>query len=138
MNVRVRLDITGVVQGVGFRPAVARIAAEFRLGGLVYNDAGSVHCELEGPVGESKQRSRRSSIARRRWHALTPCAVDGWNPTATTILRSSAVAAATTRAPWSHRTSRYARTACAKCVIRPTVATATRSSPAPTAGRATR
>ena len=26
-TVRVRLDITGVVQGVGFRPAVARIAA---------------------------------------------------------------------------------------------------------------
>ncbi len=52
MNVRVRLDITGVVQGVGFRPAVARIAAEFALGGLVYNDAGSVHCELEGPVDD--------------------------------------------------------------------------------------
>ncbi|BBY65987.1 carbamoyltransferase HypF [Mycolicibacterium helvum] len=48
MNVRVRLHITGVVQGVGFRPAVARVAAEFRLGGFVYNDAGSVHCELEG------------------------------------------------------------------------------------------
>ncbi|MGY4712262.1 carbamoyltransferase HypF [Mycolicibacterium sp. CBM1] len=50
MNVRVRLHITGVVQGVGFRPAVARIAAEFGLGGFVYNDAGSVHCELEGPT----------------------------------------------------------------------------------------
>ena len=47
--VRVRLDITGVVQGVGFRPAVARIAARHGLGGWVYNDAGSVHCELEGP-----------------------------------------------------------------------------------------
>ncbi len=52
MNVRVRLDITGVVQGVGFRPAIARIAAEFRLGGLVYNDAGSVHCELEGSADD--------------------------------------------------------------------------------------
>ena len=50
MTVRVRLDITGVVQGVGFRPAVARIAAEFGLSGWVYNDAGSVHCELEGPA----------------------------------------------------------------------------------------
>ncbi|TDO17777.1 hydrogenase maturation carbamoyltransferase HypF [Mycobacterium sp. BK086] len=50
MMVRVRLDITGVVQGVGFRPAVARIAAEFGLGGFVYNDAGSVHCEWEGPA----------------------------------------------------------------------------------------
>ena len=52
MIVRVRLSITGVVQGVGFRPAVARIAAEFRLGGFVYNDAGSVHCELEGQAAE--------------------------------------------------------------------------------------
>jgi hydrogenase maturation protein HypF len=52
MNVRVRLDITGVVQGVGFRPAVARTAAEYGLGGFVYNDAGSVHAELEGPAAD--------------------------------------------------------------------------------------
>lgn len=48
-TVRVRLDITGVVQGVGFRPAVARVAADCGLSGFVYNDAGSVQCELEGP-----------------------------------------------------------------------------------------
>ncbi len=52
VTVRVRLDITGVVQGVGFRPAVARIAARHALAGWVYNDAGSVHCELEGPAGD--------------------------------------------------------------------------------------
>jgi len=52
VTVRVRLDISGVVQGVGFRPAVARIAAEYRLTGWVYNDAGAVHCELEGPARE--------------------------------------------------------------------------------------
>jgi len=50
--VRVRLDITGVVQGVGFRPAVARIAARHGLSGWVYNDAGSVHCEFEGPAAD--------------------------------------------------------------------------------------
>jgi hydrogenase maturation protein HypF len=49
--VRVRLDITGVVQGVGFRPAVARMANKHGVSGFVYNDAGSVHCELEGPAG---------------------------------------------------------------------------------------
>lgn len=49
-SVRVRLDITGVVQGVGFRPAVARMANAHGVGGFVYNDAGSVHCELEGPA----------------------------------------------------------------------------------------
>ncbi|WP_227999953.1 carbamoyltransferase HypF [Mycolicibacterium sp. P1-5] len=47
-SVRLRLAITGVVQGVGFRPAVARAAIEHGVHGFVYNDAGSVHCELEG------------------------------------------------------------------------------------------
>jgi hydrogenase maturation protein HypF len=46
--VRVRLDITGVVQGVGFRPAVARVAVHTGVTGIVFNDAGSVHCELQG------------------------------------------------------------------------------------------
>ncbi|RZT13927.1 hydrogenase maturation carbamoyltransferase HypF [Mycobacterium sp. BK558] len=48
-HTRVRLSVTGVVQGVGFRPTVARIAAAHRLGGFVLNDSGSVQCELEGP-----------------------------------------------------------------------------------------
>lgn len=47
-SVRLRLHIAGVVQGVGFRPAVARIAARHGLAGCVYNDSGSVHCEFEG------------------------------------------------------------------------------------------
>ncbi|MGE0219580.1 carbamoyltransferase HypF [Mycolicibacterium sp.] len=46
--VRVRLDITGVVQGVGFRPAVARVAADHGLSGFVRNDSRSVQCEFEG------------------------------------------------------------------------------------------
>jgi hydrogenase maturation protein HypF len=50
-TVRVRLDITGVVQGVGFRPAVARTAARHGVTGFVLNDSGSVHCELEGIAG---------------------------------------------------------------------------------------
>jgi hydrogenase maturation protein HypF len=50
--VRVRLDITGVVQGVGFRPAVARIAMAHGVSGFVFNDAGCVHCELEGTAAE--------------------------------------------------------------------------------------
>ncbi|WP_308192817.1 carbamoyltransferase HypF [Mycolicibacterium lacusdiani] len=46
--VRSRLDITGVVQGVGFRPAVARIADARGVTGFVTNDSGSVHLEFEG------------------------------------------------------------------------------------------
>jgi len=63
VRVRVRLDITGVVQGVGFRPAVARIAAEFGLAGWVCNDAGSVHCELEGSPGDVE--AAVAALARR-------------------------------------------------------------------------
>lgn len=48
-HTRVRVSIAGVVQGVGFRPTVARIAASHRLSGFVLNDAGSVQCELQGP-----------------------------------------------------------------------------------------
>jgi len=76
VSVRVRLDITGVVQGVGFRPAVARIAAEFALDGWVYNDAGSVHCEFEGPAADveaavSALQDRPPPMARIETLAVT-------------------------------------------------------------------
>lgn len=44
----VRLDITGVVQGVGFRPFVHRLALRHGLGGWVRNASGEVQCEIEG------------------------------------------------------------------------------------------
>lgn len=50
--VRCRLDISGVVQGVGFRPSVVRVANAHHLAGVVYNDSGWVHCELEGPSAD--------------------------------------------------------------------------------------
>ena len=70
-TVRVRLDITGVVQGVGFRPAVARTAARHGVTGFVFNDSGSVHCELEGAAGSVDAASRPSRSTRRRWPAST-------------------------------------------------------------------
>jgi hydrogenase maturation protein HypF len=45
---RRRLVVTGVVQGVGFRPFVARLARELGLGGFVGNDASGVFVEVEG------------------------------------------------------------------------------------------
>lgn len=41
--------VTGVVQGVGFRPFVHRLAARHHLAGWVRNTAGSVEIEVEGP-----------------------------------------------------------------------------------------
>ncbi|MBM4144303.1 MAG: carbamoyltransferase HypF [Lentisphaerae bacterium] len=46
---RARYDLTGIVQGVGFRPALYRLARRAGLGGCVRNRSGSVRLELEGP-----------------------------------------------------------------------------------------
>ena len=45
---RVRVRVTGTVQGVGFRPYVYRLAGELSLGGFVLNDAHGVLIEVEG------------------------------------------------------------------------------------------
>ena len=47
----VLLHIRGIVQGVGFRPYVARLASRHGLGGWVRNESGEVRVRLEGEVG---------------------------------------------------------------------------------------
>ena len=52
---RVRIRVTGTVQGVGFRPFVYRSALELGLAGYVLNDEHGVLVEAEGPettIGE--------------------------------------------------------------------------------------
>ncbi|MCA9061963.1 MAG: carbamoyltransferase HypF [Planctomycetaceae bacterium] len=46
---RNRIEVTGVVQGVGFRPFVARLAHRFQLTGFVQNHPAGVTVEVEGP-----------------------------------------------------------------------------------------
>lgn len=45
---RVKLTVCGVVQGVGFRPFVARLAKELQIGGFVRNSGGIVTIEAYG------------------------------------------------------------------------------------------
>ncbi|MCP4165997.1 MAG: carbamoyltransferase HypF [Chloroflexi bacterium] len=45
---RLRLEIHGAVQGVGFRPFVYRLATELALSGWVINDSRGVFIEVEG------------------------------------------------------------------------------------------
>ncbi|MGB9407662.1 MAG: acylphosphatase, partial [Terracidiphilus sp.] len=46
---RAALVVCGVVQGVGFRPFVYRLAMEEGLAGFVGNDTDGVTIEIEGP-----------------------------------------------------------------------------------------
>jgi hydrogenase maturation protein HypF len=48
--VRRKIQITGVVQGVGFRPFIYRLATECRLSGYVLNDSSGVVIEVQGPM----------------------------------------------------------------------------------------
>ncbi|HXG44810.1 MAG TPA: carbamoyltransferase HypF [Gemmatimonadales bacterium] len=47
-----RLHVSGVVQGVGFRPFVHRLARRHGLAGWVRNEAGEVQIVVEGPPDE--------------------------------------------------------------------------------------
>ncbi|ATQ67067.1 MULTISPECIES: carbamoyltransferase HypF [Methylosinus] len=49
---RLRLRVTGAVQGVGFRPFVHGLAHRYALGGFVRNDARGVLMEIEGEAVE--------------------------------------------------------------------------------------
>jgi hydrogenase maturation protein HypF len=61
---RLRIDVCGAVQGVGFRPFVHRLAEELGLGGWVSNGGQGVAIELEGP--------RADSFLERLWSDLPP------------------------------------------------------------------
>ncbi len=49
LSARLRLLVSGAVQGVGFRPFVFRLADQMHLGGWVYNSPQGVSLEVEGP-----------------------------------------------------------------------------------------
>jgi hydrogenase maturation protein HypF len=58
-DVRQRFTVVGVVQGVGFRPFVHRIATELGLAGFVGNDSGAVFIEVQGPIARIDEFGRR-------------------------------------------------------------------------------
>ena len=46
MTVRKAIEITGIVQGVGFRPYIYRLAAEAKLAGFITNTEAGVSIEV--------------------------------------------------------------------------------------------
>ncbi|MEI6972006.1 MAG: carbamoyltransferase HypF [bacterium] len=69
MNKRIRMAISGRVQGVGFRPAVFRHASELDVAGFVRNSSGGVIIECEG------DDSRLGAFIERVQHRSPPQAV---------------------------------------------------------------
>ncbi|MCS7350451.1 MAG: carbamoyltransferase HypF [Anaerolineae bacterium] len=70
---RLRVEIQGAVQGVGFRPYIYRLAAELGLAGWVLNDSRGVFIEVEGPVSRLErflERLPREIPPRARIYSL--------------------------------------------------------------------
>jgi len=102
-SVRRRLEVRGIVQGVGFRPFVYRLARELALDGWVRNDAGGVVIEVEGDaagIAELVRRVREQAPERARVDGvvLSDCAPAG-KATGFAILESGGGRATTAIGP---------------------------------------
>jgi len=104
VDVRQRFTVTGVVQGVGFRPFVHRIASELGLTGFVGNDSGAVFLEVQGPtprIDEFHRRLRAEAPPLAAIHAIhvVEVSTDSRCDNTFRIVKSRTVAGATTPIP---------------------------------------
>ncbi len=81
-NIRRRLMVRGIVQGVGFRPFVYGLAQRLGLGGFVLNDSDGVTLEIEGPASaldafEQMLRTAPPPLARIDAISVEPVAPRG-------------------------------------------------------------
>ena len=73
--------VSGIVQGVGYRPFVYRLAEEYALSGWVLNDSAGVGIEAEGTaaaldafaVALADDAPRAALVTAVTWQAVTPC-----------------------------------------------------------------
>jgi len=77
-----RLRVTGLVQGVGFRPFVHRLALRHQLGGWVRNTTGDVQIAVEGAPAEleafvAELRQEAPPLARIEAVGVDPAEVEG-------------------------------------------------------------
>ncbi len=79
---RLRLDVRGRVQGVGFRPFVYRLASELELAGFVGNDMRGAFIEIQGAASTLQQFQARlkaelPALASISEIAITQLPLDG-------------------------------------------------------------
>lgn len=103
-QVRRHFTVAGVVQGVGFRPFVHRIASGLGLAGFVGNDSGSVFIEVQGPAACVDEFTRRLDaeappLARITAVSVADLDVDPAVGTGFAIVESQTVPGATTPIP---------------------------------------
>ena len=128
---RLRLDVTGAVQGVGFRPFVFRLAESLCLGGLVRNTRRGAVVEIEGSpevLAQFVGRIRSAPLPIRVQRVLQR-AMEPKRETQFRIVESSSVGGTAPPPPdvavcsdcrqelqnSSNRRYRYPFTACAVC-----------------------
>jgi len=75
MEVRRRIEVSGIVQGVGFRPYVYRLATGQHLAGIIRNTPTGVTIEVEGPVETVQDFVQRLPAESPRLARITGVAV---------------------------------------------------------------
>ena len=84
---RAKVAVRGLVQGVGFRPFVYRLATQMRLNGWVLNSAQGVFIEVEGPRDElqlfllrlEKEKPPLAAIQSLEFSLLDAAGYDGFH-----------------------------------------------------------
>jgi len=90
---REAITVRGVVQGVGFRPFVYRLATEEGLAGFIGNDTGGVTIEIEGPADRVEAFRRRLEAEAPPLSRIDSVLVSAAPPTGMTGFRIVASAA---------------------------------------------
>jgi len=90
-----KLRVTGIVQGVGFRPFVYRLARNHNLAGWVCNTSNGVEIQVAGPPASLEsfvQKLATDAPALARIDAVLPLAAEPWDQEGFRILESQNLA----------------------------------------------